>query len=97
MACPSPTKAAGAAAANYRPRHLMLIVSWEDMMNVGVCQWVFNRMFLDGEIDMLGCIGFVGTETEADCFEPLSRYVRAELRQIHTTVGVLPIALYMGC
>ncbi len=43
-------------------------------MNVGVCQWVFNRMFLDGEIDMLGCIEFVGTETEADCFEPLNRY-----------------------
>ncbi len=44
------------------------------MMNVGVCQWVFNKMYLDGDIDMLGCIEFVGRETEADCFEPLNRY-----------------------
>jgi len=43
-------------------------------MKTGVCQWVFNKMLTEGEIDMLGCIKFVGEATEADCFEPLSRY-----------------------
>lgn len=43
-------------------------------MKTGVCQWVFNKMLTAGEIDMLGCIEFVGSQTEADCFEPLSRY-----------------------
>lgn len=43
-------------------------------MNSGVCQWVFNRLLTAGEMDMFDCIQFVGSETEADCFEPLSRY-----------------------
>ncbi|MCD6361731.1 MAG: sugar phosphate isomerase/epimerase [Armatimonadetes bacterium] len=43
-------------------------------MKTGVCQWVFNKLLIAGEIDMPGCIEFVGNETEADCFEPLSRY-----------------------
>ncbi len=43
-------------------------------MKTGVCQWVFNKLLIEGEIDMGGCIEFVGNETEADCFEPLSRY-----------------------
>jgi sugar phosphate isomerase/epimerase len=43
-------------------------------MNSGVCQWVFNKHLTAGEMDMFDCIQFVGAETEADCFEPLSRY-----------------------
>ena len=43
-------------------------------MNAGVCQWVFNKLLVAQEMDMFDCIHFVGTETEADCFEPLSRY-----------------------
>ncbi|MCD6361879.1 MAG: sugar phosphate isomerase/epimerase [Armatimonadetes bacterium] len=43
-------------------------------MKAGVCQWVFNAPLTSGEMDMYDCIEFVGRETEADCFEPLSRY-----------------------
>lgn len=47
-------------------------------MNSGVCQWVFNSRLIAGEMDMFDCIEFVGAETEADCFEPLSRYWYAD-------------------
>ncbi|MGI5819756.1 MAG: sugar phosphate isomerase/epimerase family protein [Armatimonadota bacterium] len=47
-------------------------------MNSGVCQWVFNKLLLDGEMDTFDCIQFVGSETSADCFEPLSRYWYAD-------------------
>jgi len=43
-------------------------------MIAGVCQWVFNTRLTAGEMDTFDCIEFVGTQTEADCFEPLSRY-----------------------
>jgi len=43
-------------------------------MQAGVCQWVFNAKLTAGEMDMFDCIRFVGEETVADCFEPLSRY-----------------------
>ncbi len=43
-------------------------------MYAGVCQWVFNALLVRGEMDMFDCIEFVGLSTEADCFEPLSRY-----------------------
>ncbi len=43
-------------------------------MNTGVCQWVFNALLIEDEMDMFDCIRFVGAETDADCFEPLSRY-----------------------
>ncbi len=43
-------------------------------MNSGVCQWVFNKLLTADEMDMFDCIEFVGAETDADCFEPLSRY-----------------------
>ena len=43
-------------------------------MYAGVCQWVFNALLVKGEMDMFDCIEFVGLSTEADCFEPLSRY-----------------------
>lgn len=43
-------------------------------MNSGVCQWVFNKFLIADEMDMFDCIQFVGAETDADCFEPLSRY-----------------------
>lgn len=43
-------------------------------MQAGVCQWVFNARLTAGEMDMLDCIRFVGEETVAECFEPLSRY-----------------------
>lgn len=43
-------------------------------MQAGVCQWVFNARLTAGEMNMLDCIRFVGEETVADCFEPLSRY-----------------------
>ncbi|MFW5867089.1 MAG: sugar phosphate isomerase/epimerase family protein [Armatimonadota bacterium] len=47
-------------------------------MNSGVCQWVFNNLLTANEMDMFDCIEFVGAETEADCFEPLSRYWYAD-------------------
>ncbi|MGC9319838.1 MAG: sugar phosphate isomerase/epimerase family protein [Armatimonadota bacterium] len=43
-------------------------------MTAGVCQWVFNALLTAGEIDTFDCIEYVGTATEAECFEPLSRY-----------------------
>ncbi len=43
-------------------------------MTSGVCQWVFNSLLTAGEMDTIDCIQFVGNETDADCFEPLSRY-----------------------
>ena len=43
-------------------------------MNSGVCSYCFNKPFLAREISVLEAIRFVGTETEADCYEPLSRY-----------------------
>ena len=43
-------------------------------MKAGVCTYCFNQMFLDGVLTMMDAITFVGTETEADCFEPLTRY-----------------------
>jgi hypothetical protein len=43
-------------------------------MNAGVCSYCFNKLFLDNEISVPEAIRFVGTETEADCYEPLSRY-----------------------
>ncbi len=47
-------------------------------MKAGVCQWVFNALLTEDQIDMFDCIEFVGTETEAECFEPLSRYWRED-------------------
>jgi len=47
-------------------------------MNSGVCQWVFNKLLTADEMDMFDCIEFVGAETDADCFEPLSRYWSAD-------------------
>lgn len=45
-------------------------------MQAGVCQWVFNARLTAGEMDTFDCIRFVGEETVAGCFEPLSRYWR---------------------
>lgn len=47
-------------------------------MNSGVCQWVFNSLLTADEMNMDDCIEFVGAETDADCFEPLSRYWNSE-------------------
>ena len=38
-------------------------------MKAGVCQWVFNRMLVDGEMNMMDCVEFVGKQTDAECFE----------------------------
>ena len=43
-------------------------------MKAGVCSYCFNKLFLDNKIDVPETIRFVGTETDADCYEPLSRY-----------------------
>jgi len=43
-------------------------------MKAGMCFWCFNQMLLDGDIDVLGVMEFVGRQTEADRIEPLSRY-----------------------
>jgi len=43
-------------------------------MKAGVCQWVFNRLLVDGQMNMMDCVEFVGRQTDAECFEPLSRY-----------------------
>lgn len=43
-------------------------------MNSGVCSYCFNKPFLASEMTVSEAIRFVGTETEADCYEPLSRY-----------------------
>ena len=43
-------------------------------MKTGVCSYCFNKLFLDGEIDIPGAIRYVGEKTEAECYEPLSRY-----------------------
>ena len=43
-------------------------------MESGVCSYCFNKPFLANEMSVLEAIRFVGTETEADCYEPLSRY-----------------------
>jgi sugar phosphate isomerase/epimerase len=43
-------------------------------MNSGVCSYCFNKPFLANEISVLDAIRFVGTGTEAACYEPLSRY-----------------------
>ncbi len=43
-------------------------------MKAGVCSYCFNPMFTAGEITVMEAIEFVGSETEADCFEPLTRY-----------------------
>jgi len=43
-------------------------------MNSGVSTYCFNQMFLSKEITLAEVIQFVGSETESDCIEPLSRY-----------------------
>jgi sugar phosphate isomerase/epimerase len=43
-------------------------------MNAGVCSYCFNKPFLANELTVPNAIRFVGTETKADCYEPLSRY-----------------------
>ena len=43
-------------------------------MNAGVCSYCFNKPFLANEITVPDAIRFVGNETDADCYEPLSRY-----------------------
>lgn len=43
-------------------------------MNSGVCSYCFNKPFLASEMTVAEAIRFVGTETDADCYEPLSRY-----------------------
>ncbi|MCZ6633974.1 MAG: sugar phosphate isomerase/epimerase [bacterium] len=43
-------------------------------MKAGVCSYCFNPLFTENQITMMEAIEFVGTQTEADCFEPLSRF-----------------------
>ena len=43
-------------------------------MKTGVCSYCFNPAFVAGELTMTQATELVGTRTEADCFEPLSRY-----------------------
>ena len=43
-------------------------------MKSGVSSYCFNPLFTENQISMMEAITFVGTKTEADCFEPLSRF-----------------------
>ena len=43
-------------------------------MKAGVSSYCFNTMFIAGEITMMEEIEFVGKETVAECFEPLTRF-----------------------
>ena len=44
-------------------------------MKAGVCSYCFNPMFIAGEITLPEAIAFIGKETDADCFEPLTRFL----------------------
>ncbi|MBT4139800.1 MAG: sugar phosphate isomerase/epimerase, partial [Candidatus Latescibacteria bacterium] len=43
-------------------------------MKAGVCSYCFNAMLTKNEITLMEIVSFVGKETEADCFEPLTRF-----------------------
>jgi sugar phosphate isomerase/epimerase len=43
-------------------------------MKAGVCSYCFNGMLTDNQISLMEIVSFVGKETEADCFEPLTRF-----------------------
>ncbi|MFC1712379.1 sugar phosphate isomerase/epimerase family protein [Candidatus Poribacteria bacterium] len=43
-------------------------------MKAGVSSYCFNQMLISDEITLMEVIEFVGSKTEADCVEPLSRY-----------------------
>jgi sugar phosphate isomerase/epimerase len=43
-------------------------------MKAGVCSYCFNSMLLDNQTTLMEIVSFVGKETEADCFEPLTRF-----------------------
>ena len=43
-------------------------------MKAGVSSYCFNQMLISDEITLMEVIEFVGSETEAQCVEPLSRY-----------------------
>lgn len=43
-------------------------------MKAGVSSYCFHQQFSAGEMDMLQMIQFVGKETVAECFEPLTRF-----------------------
>lgn len=43
-------------------------------MKAGVCSYCFNGMLTEDEITLMEVVKFVGKETEADCFEPLTRF-----------------------
>ncbi|MDA0746495.1 MAG: sugar phosphate isomerase/epimerase, partial [bacterium] len=43
-------------------------------MKTGVCSYCFNALINAGELTLFDAIEFVGEQTEAECFEPLSRY-----------------------
>ena len=69
-------------------------------MKAGVCQWVFNRMLVDGEMNMMDCVEFVGKQTDAECFEPLSRYwdperdVNEQAEQVRDLCDDLALEVY---
>ena len=48
-------------------------------MKAGVSSYCFNQMFLSKEINLEEVIQFVGSETEAECVEPLSRYWKPDI------------------
>lgn len=70
-------------------------------MNSGVCSYCFNRLFLDKEIDVAGAIRHVAEKTEADCYEPLSRYwdpKRDEMEQAQEARNLLDeVGLRVSC
>jgi len=43
-------------------------------MQAGVSCYCFNALFLSGDMTLPDAIDFVGTKTEAECFEPLTRF-----------------------
>jgi len=55
-------------------------------MRSGVCSYCFNSLLTEKKTTLMDVVSFVGKETDAHCFEPLTRFwvpERDELQQAH--------------
>lgn len=70
-------------------------------MKAGVCSYCFNPLLTAGKITLLEVVSFVGKETEAECFEPLTRFWdddRDELEQAREMADVAKeVGLEISC
>lgn len=65
-------------------------------MKAGVCSYCFNKMLTENQITLMDIVAFVGKETEADCFEPLTRFWQPDRDEIEQARELADLSKEVG-